>query len=938
VSNVGERLTRALADRYRLDREIGRGGMATVYLAHDLKHERRVALKVLRPELAAMLGAERFLREIKTTAQLAHPHILPLLDSGDADGTLYYVMPYVEGESLRDRLNREKQLPLDDALELAREVSDALSYAHSHDVIHRDIKPENILLQSGHAVVADFGIARAITAAGGENLTETGVSLGTPAYMSPEQTTGEQTIDGRSDLYSLGCVLYEMLAGEPPFTGPTAQAIFAKRLTEHVPRVSVLRETVPASVEAALEKVLARAPADRFATAQQFAAALAPTWRPEGGTAVAPRRRRVTKRAVIGSLVVVALGVVGGARLLSSSAIDFAPRDWIVVTELDNETGDSVFEGSLNAALAIGLEQSRYVNVLPRARIAEMLQQMQRPPATRLDEAVGREVALRANVRVLVVPAISRVDSTYLLTTRIVDPQAAADLLTRSRRAQGRGQVLAALDALVRQLRHDLGESRRGLSENGLRLDWATTPSLEALRAWTEGNRYWAFGRYNDAAERFRRALSLDPSFAMAHKTLGEYHALLQRLDSSQYHFARALGLLDRVTERERLLIQAGAAFARADWDATIRARETLVERYPDNLTDRYNLGTAYMRADRPAEAIRTLRQVVQIDSTQVNAYVNLATSYVSMGADTEALPFYRRAFALRPEYRLSNNLNHEFGFTYVHLGQLDSAEATFTAMLSGSAEQRRQGHRSLALLRMYQGRYAEARSHLEEAITVSGTTGQPGATEFRNRLYLAATYASTGRTREFRSALRAAQAVAEAASLPPAWLARLAGSYARLGDSLAVARLLTLITERAAVGSTEDQAAVAGTEARLEIARGSYAHAIELLQRAIATSDAAGQEYRPVLALTYRLSGDPARAAATLLELVGSQRALGWEPQEPWILAHYELGKLFQERGDTAKAVAAYRQFVDIWKDGDADLTALADARKQLRALAGPG
>ena len=270
-----DRLKAALAGRYTIERELGHGGMATVYLAEDRKHHRQVAVKVLRPEVVAALGPERFLREITVTAGLHHPHILPLLDSGDAAGQLYYVMPFVEGESLRERLNREKQLPLEEALQITREVADALSYAHSHDVLHRDIKPENILLESGHAVVADFGIARAITAASSERLTDTGIAVGTPAYMSPEQAAGDQGLDGRSDLYSLGCVLYEMLAGEPPFTGPTPQAIFAKRLAESVPRISVVRETVPVGVEAALATALARVQADRHATAGAFVAALA---------------------------------------------------------------------------------------------------------------------------------------------------------------------------------------------------------------------------------------------------------------------------------------------------------------------------------------------------------------------------------------------------------------------------------------------------------------------------------------------------------------------------------------------------------------------------------------------------------------------------------------------------------------------------------------
>jgi serine/threonine-protein kinase len=269
-----QRLNTALADRYTIERELGAGGMATVYLAEDLKHHRRVAIKVLRPELAQALGAERFLREITTTANLRHPHILPLYDSGEADSFLYYVMPFVEGETLRDRLDREKQLPIADAIQIASELADALSYAHGRRVIHRDIKPENIMLERGHAVVADFGIARAVTQAGADKLTQTGMAVGTPAYMSPEQSVGDSDVDARSDLYALGCVLYEMLAGEPPYTGGSAQAIIAKRFREPVPRISTLRETVPVSLEAALLRVLAKAPADRFATAAEFTAAL----------------------------------------------------------------------------------------------------------------------------------------------------------------------------------------------------------------------------------------------------------------------------------------------------------------------------------------------------------------------------------------------------------------------------------------------------------------------------------------------------------------------------------------------------------------------------------------------------------------------------------------------------------------------------------------
>ncbi len=269
-----DRLTAALSDRYTIEGELGAGGMATVYLAHDVKHDRKVAVKVLRPELAAVIGAERFLSEIKTTANLQHPHILPLHDSGEADSFLYYVMPYVEGESLRDRLDREKQLPVEDAVRLASEVASALDFAHRHDVIHRDIKPENILLLDGSALVADFGIALAASKAGGTRMTETGMSLGTPHYMSPEQAMGDRELTARSDVYALGATLYEMLSGEPPFSGPTAQAIVAKVMTDDPRPLTELRRSVPMSVNAAVLKALEKLPADRFGSAAEFSTGL----------------------------------------------------------------------------------------------------------------------------------------------------------------------------------------------------------------------------------------------------------------------------------------------------------------------------------------------------------------------------------------------------------------------------------------------------------------------------------------------------------------------------------------------------------------------------------------------------------------------------------------------------------------------------------------
>jgi serine/threonine-protein kinase len=274
VTDVLDRLISLLSDRYRIERELGQGGMATVYLAEDVRHGRRVAVKVVHPDLAAVLGSDRFLTEIRTTASLQHPHILPLYDSGQIEGQLFYVMPYVKGESLRDRLDRERQLPVEEAVRITRQVASALEYAHRQGVVHRDVKPENVLLQEGQALVADFGIALAVSQAGTSRLTQTGLSLGTPSYMSPEQATGERSIDARSDIYSLGVMLYEMLAGQPPFTGANAQAVVAKVLTEKPPAVTASRGSVPRHITLAIDKALAKLPADRFTTAAEFAAAI----------------------------------------------------------------------------------------------------------------------------------------------------------------------------------------------------------------------------------------------------------------------------------------------------------------------------------------------------------------------------------------------------------------------------------------------------------------------------------------------------------------------------------------------------------------------------------------------------------------------------------------------------------------------------------------
>src|SRR4051812_35028095 len=361
------RLQSALSDRYRLDREVGAGGMATVYLAEDVRHDRRVALKVLRPELAAVIGAERFLAEIKLTANLQHPHILPLFDSGEADGYLFYVMPFVAGETLRDRMTREKQLPVADALRITTEVAAALDYAHRHGVVHRDIKPENILLHDGQALVADFGIALAASKASGARMTETGMSLGTPHYMSPEQAMGEREITPRSDVYALGAVLYEMLTGDPPFTGSTAQAVVARVVTESPRPLVPQRHTIPPHVEAAVLTALEKLPADRFASAAQFAEALGN--RSYASTTATAALAAVTQGAGTRGRRGAGAYVVGGALALATAAAAWGwlrPGPAPVVNRYSlflrpSEALQASVNGSINVAISPDGKRVAYV-------------------------------------------------------------------------------------------------------------------------------------------------------------------------------------------------------------------------------------------------------------------------------------------------------------------------------------------------------------------------------------------------------------------------------------------------------------------------------------------------------------------------------------------------------------------------------------------------
>jgi len=587
-------LADALRDRYVFERELGRGGMATVYLAQDLKHDRPVALKVLRSELAATLGPERFRREIHLAARLQHPHILSVHDSGEAAGQLWFTMPYVEGETLRSRLRREGQLPLEEALRIAREAAQALHYAHEHSVIHRDIKPENLLLtRDGSTLVADFGIARALTAAGEEQLTETGTAVGTPAYMSPEQAAGERQLDARTDVYSLGSVLYEMLAGEAPFTGSTAQAVTAKRFSGHVPRVRVLRPAVPEAVEQALQKALALVPADRFATADRFAQALATvavTSPTSTRTAVSPRaaaiplaRRRVPLAALtLGLGVLIGLGVLFAWRRTQTGAggtlggRSAAPRSIAVLpfANLSRDSASEYFGDGISEEILNALAQLPDLRVVARTSAFQF----------RGKDLDLRDVGRRLDVTTVLEGSIQRSGDAVRITVQLIDARTGYHLWS-GRFDRPMAHLFAVEDEISRAiadtLRLPLGLgghapasvtnnptahdfylrglgliAQRGTAlqsaityfDSALAYDsnfapaWAGLAQAYELTIWGESQSVWrtTLPRAEQAA---RRALLLDSTSAPAHAALGTIHRDRRQWAEADREYRRALRL-----------------------------------------------------------------------------------------------------------------------------------------------------------------------------------------------------------------------------------------------------------------------------------------------------------------------------------------------------------------------------------------------------------
>ncbi len=610
MAELFERLSAALAARYKLQRELGQGGMAKVFLAHDLKYQRAVAVKVLLSELAESVGAARFLHEIQIAARLHHPHILPLYDSDEAQGFLYYVMPYIEGETLRERLARERQLPVGDALQITREVADALSYAHKSGVVHRDIKPGNIMLESGHAIVADFGIARAVGVASSQPFTGPRQVIGTPAYMSPEQTEGSEYLDGRSDIYSLGCVLFEMLVGEPPFNGSTLEAVIARRVSTPVPSARAFRELVPEAIDTAVKKAMAKLPADRFVSAAQFAEALATP---------------VTSTIAVGA----AQAMVQEVSTTKSVAV-------LPFENMSTDPENEYFSDGITDDIIAQLSKISALKVI--SRTSSMQYKKTNKKITAIAEELGVGAILEGSVR--------RAGPRARIVVHLVDPKTEKHLWgdTFDRQLT---DIFEVQSEVAQQI---TGALSLALSpEEKQRVEKKATGDAEAYNLYLLGRFHlnkWSGAEVQKAIEHFQEAINKDPSYAVAYAGMADAYELLSIGFGSKApveYLAQAKDVALKALEMDDTLAEAHTSLAYARW-----------------LGDLDWVG-----------AERGFKRALELKSSYVMAHEWYAEYLAALGRHDEALASIKRAQQLDP---LSVPVNRAVGWIVYFSRRYDQA------------------------------------------------------------------------------------------------------------------------------------------------------------------------------------------------------------------------------------------------------------------------
>ncbi len=1048
--DLQSRLQAALGDTYRLEKELGGGGMSRVFLADEVRLGRKVVIKVLPPEMGAGVSVERFEREIQLAARLQHPHIVPLLTAGAAGDLLYYIMPFIEGESLRSKLAREGELPVAEVVRILREVLDALQYAHSNRVVHRDIKPDNVLLSGRHALVTDFGVAKAVSESTGESsLTSLGVALGTPAYMAPEQAAADPHVDHRADLYAVGALAYEMLTGRPPFTGPTAQAVLAAHITQAPAPATQHRATVPPALDQLILRCLAKKPADRPQRADELLPHLDALLTPSGGitptgtqpltavdyhaaarrahpvrvaalfalasvgvlaimylvvqraglpdwvfqgaiallvaglpimlvTAWLERRRaqnRVTgvatttpvglarhatwRKALLGGVLAFTGLALAAALFMATRALGIGPaatlitagvlqdQDRLILADFDNAAADSTVAETVTGLLRIDLAQSRAFTVLQSGQVSELLQRMRLDPAARVTAELAAEMAQREGIKAFVAGEVRSVGSGFLVSARLVEAASGRALVSSRGTAANADGLIAAVERLSRDLRQRVGESLRSIRADPP-LERLTTSSRQALQLYAQAERVADLGDYDRAIALLEQAVAQDSGFAMAWRRLGMYltnpGAGPEREARGEAALKRAFALRDRLSERERLFVEAGHANrVEGDPERAVTLYLAIVEKYPNDPTALNNLAVEYSGLGRDAEAQRALRRLIDARMAPAIAYNNLVGSLLWHGAPEAADTVLARFAERFPESQEIAMLRSNVALARQNFPAADS----IARPLLGSVPQYQQfANNRSSVVAVLEGRLADASRARREALRIEAErTGMPAEerqvlaelAEVSNRAALASDPGDVARDLD-RLWERNRRLTAGRRATARGYDGFI-GSYIDAGRADRARALLDEFLAAQTEGDRPDRSRLVQNlelEARVLVLEGQPDPAAAKLREACSLQPSAiCRDASPWLAQALDEAGQRDSALAVYERYANLQAGRPFVFWRALPAALRRTGELYEVKGDARKAVEYYGRFVELWRRADPELQPqVREARERIARL----
>ncbi|HET7751550.1 MAG TPA: protein kinase [Terriglobales bacterium] len=927
-------LTGLTVSRFRIGERLGGGGMGEVYRARDTKLGRTVALKRMAPALRDDPAARRrFLGEAVRTSRLNDPHIAALYDVLEQGRDILLVMEYIEGQTLRQRLRQP--LTLEQFLEIAVQCAQALVAAHVHGIIHGDIKPENIMLTpSGQVKVLDLGLARHLPSSDRSSTMDRFTSLaGTPAYMAPELLR-EEIPDGRADLFSLGVVFYEALAGRNPFMAATFMET-GERILHHDPQpLSSFNSHFPPALQDIVSRLLAKDRRQRFSSAAELVFALQALQGPSHTTSVrltpgfSARPRRPIYVSLLALLALLALAAAMRppplSRWLRPAVLQ--PRSSVLIADFDNPGHEPVPEQALREALTISLQQSRYLNVFPRSRIYEALQRMQRREATRIDENLAREICRRENVPLLLAGSITRVDDSFQIGLRAVDPASDQVLFAEQARFVRQADTFAQMDALASRVRSHLGESLSGIRNSSRPLAQVTTQSMQALELYSQAVDAFARGRFEDAPPLLRAAITLDPSFAMAHLRLGEYYGwVVGKNAKTMDEMSRAYDLRQTVTERERLWIEADYYENHEDYESSAGSLRALVGLYPDDFDAHSQLGLEYLNLLQFPSAISEFRRALQLNPDSVLLYGRLVLTLSRNNQPRDAI---RSAEEAKSRGLQSAYLHWGLGLAYLNLGDVAQARKEFLLLGQSSDADRELGPLYLAVADLFEGKLRNATLQLASQLSApSGRGLYPLRAFLLGRTYLVLGD-NQAAARQARSILALSDSDLQTNNIADAGLL-----YARSGNlELARAVLRRLDASRRQAPTAWNVCSYYSQKGEIALATGEPRQALGFFQLALARFPDPALHF--VLARSWQQLHSPSNAAQEwelFLAAQGDVLQSGFPPD--LVVAHFELARLYRQLGNQQQARAHYQAVLHLWAHAD-DLPMARLAARELPPL----